>query len=489
MKTITLNSKPLVLSRQNVFGLTLCATIIFALSDLAFSVRTYHDIVMFVILLLLFIYNIIRDIHENKIKLLKQVQQALHSAKWLYIALIIYYVYDLITMIYTKSYAHALKKLPYMLEYTTIFLAGIYYCTTKKRLFGVMISIAATGTIVSISTYIYYFLSLKPIYFQRLSTARDYNVYACLIFVSFVFLTNLLIHYSRLSFKKRFILFTIFSMINIPTFYFAGSRRIFIMLPYLFAFTVLYEGLRLIILKINKKSSLSHTLSFFGICVIIYFSCVALLPTFSQYGATKEASYKAHIAASIQNEGVGNGNGEVDKSNSWYEKTIENIMETIGDKSMYSKRTLIYSVAFSELQTYSPIEFIFGRGAAYDIHMYDVTQDANLLDAYSISEDNPRSFGWLSAHNFLLADILNGGIIKVVLGIFFVIQLIRHIIILIKRNSRSGIMIIIPFALVLVNNFISGAYGMLNDVFFQIMMIILCSMLYLKRKEEINAEE
>lgn len=470
-------------SRQKVFGITLCATIIIVLSDLAFSVRTYHDIVMFFILLIVFAYNVICDIKENKKEFIKKIKDRFYSAKWLYVVLILYYVYDIITIIYAKNYTHALLKLPRMLEYTVIFVAGVYYCTSVKHLKHFMISVALSGTIVSIGTYIYYFCSLNPIYFQRLSTARDYNVYACLILISFIFLSDIIISCTRISYLKRLLIFTFFALVNIPTFYFAGSRRIFIMMPYFFTFAVLYEAIRLIFLQKDKMKSLAHSLSYLSVCVVIYFSCIALLPSFTQFGEQKEKNYKNYVKQIIDS-----GQEFKKKPNSTNEKTIINIIESIDNKTMYNKRSIIYSVALKEVKTYSFTDLVFGRGAAYDIHLYDVTQNEELLDAYNISEKNPRRIGWLSAHNFMLADLLNGGIIKLLLGFVLAIEIIIHAIIATYRRKQSGILFGIAFSLILSNNFISGAYGMLNDVFFQTLMISLCSVLYLYRKGDFNAK-
>lgn len=481
MKNKDFYTKILSVSRQKIFGITLCATIVIVLSDLAFSVRTYHDIIIFFILLIVFSYNVICDIRENKKEFIEKIKDRFYSAKWLYIVLILYYAYDIITIIYAKNYTHAFLKLPRMLEYTVIFVAGIYYCTTVKHLKHLMISVALSGTVVSICSYVYYFWSLNPIYFQRLSTARDYNVYACLILISFIFLADLIISCTRLSFLKKFLMFTFFALINIPTFYFAGSRRIFIMMPYFFAFAVLYEAVRLIFLQKNKMKTLAYSLSYLFVCVVIYFSCVALLPTFTQFGEKKEQNYKNHVKQIIDS-----GQEVDEKPNSYHEKTIINIIESIDNKSMYNKRSIIYSVALKEVKTYSFTELIFGRGAAYDIHLYDVTQNEELLDAYKISENNPRRIGWLSAHNFMLADLLNGGIIKLLLGFILAIEIIVHAIIAMYRRKQSGILFGIAFSLILSNNFISGGYGMLNDVFFQTLMTTLCSVLYLYRKGELN---
>lgn len=480
-------AKQNILKKENILGFLLCSTLICVLGDLAFSVRTYHDIVLFFILVIYFIYCVVSDNIKEKGTILKRLREIFYSSKWLLIAVGAYLIWDIITIIYAKNYIHALKKLPYMLEYLSILVIGVYYCSTKKRLMWVMSSIALTGTLVSIGSYLYYFLNRNPIYFQRLSTARDYNVFACLILICFIFSVVLIMNCLKTSFVKKLLIFTLATAINMPAFYFAGSRRMFIMLPYFFAFAILFDLIHsFILVKKTECSKLSvlKNIVFLGIVALAYFICVSILPSFTQFGTQKEADYKAWVE---EQKLIGN---EIKKEpNSWNETTISNVIETIEDKSMYSKRSLIYSVAFQELGTYSTIDWIIGRGAAYDIHLYDITDNKELLEAYSITDKTPRPNGWLSVHNFTLADILNGGIIKLLLGLFLVAEIIINIISAVKKQGRFGLALIIPFALVITNNFISGAYGMLNDVFFSTMMIVLISVLFISKNKFINSGE
>lgn len=228
-------------------------------------------------------------------------------------------------------------------------------------------------------------------------------------------------------------------------------------------FTLIYEGIRL-------REKLPKSLLFITITVAIYLSTASFLPTFTEYGLQKETAYKNWVKEQ-QDTGV-----EITKPpNSWNETTIENIIETIDDKSMTNKRSLIYKTAINELLRYKPLQIIFGRGSAYDIHLYDTTTDKDILDAYSILEYNERPIGWMSVHNFMLADILNGGLIKLFLGIFMIVQIVIRIIKAIKIKPGIGPPFIVLFSLVLINNFISGTYGLLNDIFFYMILMLIIS--------------
>lgn len=452
------------LTRDTILGFLLCVTIAFVVGDLAFSIRTYHDTVAFALLLIYFIYYFISELRLDKQKVWKRLRSIFYSSKWLFIAFFLYLAYDLITILYAKNIEYALKKLPYMLEYIALCAVAVYYCSTKKRIACIVSTIGITGIIVALGSYIYHGVLKNPIYFQRLSTARDYNVFACLMFITFIAMSYIIVHLNKVSFIKRILLYTALAAVMMPAFYFSGSRRMFIMLPYMLLFVLVYEVIRL-------KSKVFKNLVFIAVPVVFYLTTSAFLPAFTEYGLQKEADYKQWVK-SQQDSGV-----VVQKPpNSWNETTIGNMIETIEDKSMMNKRSLIYKTALLELKSYSPLDLIFGRGSAYDIHMYDITTQQDILDAYSILEYNVRPTGWMSAHNFMLADILNGGIIKLILGIFLLVQVFIYLIRTVKLKPEIGSAMIVVFCLIVINNSISGTYGILNDVFFYMLLSILIPM-------------
>lgn len=475
------------MDRTTLLCLLLGITIIAALTDLAFAVTTRHDVFIFVCMAILLFYNIAYDIREDRRLFSTRLKQIFKCrAGWLFIAVCCYYVYDLITILYTRDIGHSLGKLPYMLEYTLIFVCSAY-CIAKKSTYTcrlLLFCIGISGTIVSICSYFYYAFSLKPTYFQRLSTARDYNVYSCLIVFTTIVLIHFIVNLLNTSYAKRLILFVAIIAVNMPAFYLSGSRRMFILLPYFFGFVAAFE-LSLLIYKWLKSAesktkrmnlyNFLRAVTFFVAIVVLYFGCVQLLPVFTEIGTKKEACYNKTLQENIDSGKRPIGNNSTNSVSG--EKTISNVLETIDDKSMFNKRSIIYRTAFEALEDYTAVDWIFGRGGAYDIHMYNVTDNKELLEAYGIDENNSRARGWMSAHNFMLADLLNGGIIKLLLGVFVVIQLAVHIVKAIRLDNRNALLLVVPTALVLINNFISGAYGMLNDVFFYSVMIMLFSVL------------
>lgn len=473
------------ISRSTILGILLYSTIIIVLVDVAFSVRTIHDSIIAAVTGVWLIYCIICDFKQDKQSTSAHLKTVFTSARWLYIAIASYVLYDIITMLYTRDlYYYVQQKLPYQLEFITITAAAIYHCKTKKRVAGISLAIFIAGLSVAIGSYIYYFSSVAPIYFKRLSTARDYNVFSCLLFFAMLFAFDWFNH-SRSLFeafgsqgkRSRYLRFAgfVLTMIAImPSFYLAGSRRMVIMLPYFAIYAVVFTVTRATRTSPDRFSRWK-TVAMVGVFIVAYLVSTSLLASFTDFANHKEKAYRTLVEQSKNDPETDTPKRPISSSG---ETTIGEMLETIEDKSMTSKRSLIYSVAFRELKTYSPTDWIFGRGAAYDLYMYYTTDDAELLNAYSITDSNQRTKSWLSAHNFMLSDLLGGGIIKLLLGMFVVFQLIRHVALAIRRNIDLAVPLGVATALVLANNFISGSYGMLNDIFFHIVLIVVFTTLF-----------
>lgn len=456
-----------------IFSVLYPLSMVCAVSVLSFSVSTLFDKLIIILMSICFVVLLIRKKNELKDK----IRVLWSSGKLLYLAYFGYFLFDIITMFYTRDFSLVFRKLGFFLMYLFLFLGGLLYCQNEKRIQVMFGCYALSSLLVSLGAWILYFFSLKPFYFQRLSTARDYNVFATLIFIGIVFAAALFMNSKKGKFYQKIILFSVFLLIAMPAFYLAGSRRMVIMLPYFLIFALCYEGIRLLvsILKKNEKwVLLLQNLAMIGLCVVFYLGAELLSIPFSEYGKKKEDAYQKWLVEQMEKESPDH-TGDQEIEGLTPEKTISSVLETIQDGSMSNKRGLIYAVGINELLNYSPLELIFGRGAAYDLYLYSNTNDEALLSAYQYSEANRPPKGWMSAHNFTLADILNGGIVKLSLGLFLVISIIISIVRLCRKKPQWGVAFIIPFALVFINNFISGAYGMMNDVFFMTLLSLLCA--------------
>ena len=125
-----------------------------------------------------------------------------------------------------------------------------------------------------------------------------------------------------------------------------------------------------------------------------------------------------------------------------------------------SKRKLLWELAIRQYRGYSAAEKLFGRGFGADALLYRISDDPRLLQAYP-----PQSREQLSAHNFLLTDLLNGGLVQMVLGVsvwlLLAIYLIREYLPALLRSGSLwlGLFLGFGFGMVLLNSLMSCRFG------------------------------
>lgn len=139
-----------------------------------------------------------------------------------------------------------------------------------------------------------------------------------------------------------------------------------------------------------------------------------------------------------------------------------------------SKRKLLWELAIRQYRGYSAAEKLFGRGFGADALLYRISDDPRLLQAYP-----PQSRERLSAHNFLLTDLLNGGLVQMVLGasvwLLLAVYLIREYLptLLHSGSLWLGLFLGFGFGMVLLNSLMSCRFGFLYDRTFWVLLCCL----------------
>ena len=469
------------LTWEQIFSALYLLTIFSAIGVLSFSVSLHIEKVIFCLMFISFLVVLVQNCRNKPGEVWSRFRAGFQSARFLYVAFGLYLVWDVILLFYSKDLSLAFGKLPQYAGYLLLLPTGIYFCSNKKRVKALIFTVACVGSAVSVGALIIYFVSRRPIYFQRLSTATDYNVFSTILVISLIFGVVWLLYENRLAFWKRLGILVVLLAVNMPVLYLAGSRRMMIMLPYFLLFAVVYEAARSFFQKPVSVRRGTERLMMIVFCAVFYMAASSLAGPFSQLGAEKESAWKKYEAGLIQQGQTDLSDGALDSSE---ESTISKVIESIDSGEMSNKRKLIYTVALRELDTYSPTELLFGKGASYDMYLYDHTTNEALLSAYKYDSGDRPASGWMSAHNFVLADLLNGGLLKLALSLALIGGILAVIIGILRRDSRCGLLLMLPFALVVCNNFISGAYGFLNDIFFITVLTLLCSIRKLQHERE-----
>ena len=441
---------------KDIFYITLLAATLIYLGTIAFSVRIYIDFVIFFILALLLVINFVYDIKKDPKKIKEGLKRTFSTAKWLYIAIIIYILCDIIICFYSPGFGLFYRKFVRMGQYGTLFLSGVYLVKTKKQQIDLISIIAITGTLISIGAYLVHFFSVRPIYFHRISSAKDYNVFAALVFFCYLFGFYYLLKCSNRSFIKRLLLFIVYSVINIPVIYYAGSRRLIVIFP-LFLILYLVSETALFIFRQQKIRMFKTGLCFFGAAVVMFGVVFTCRNYFTMYGEYKIDKYMER---------------QSDLTERPKDATLEQIEDTIINNTALNKRKIIWRVAIDEIKSYNVPQIVFGKGQSYNIYFYNIVDDSEYIQAYSIAERG-RPEG-MHAHNFILADMLDGGIFKLSAGFFLVLMLLLYILKLFKTKNNLSILFFIVISFVMFNKFISGEFGILSDLFFWTAVMTLC---------------
>ncbi|MEG2174349.1 MAG: hypothetical protein RR135_02540, partial [Oscillospiraceae bacterium] len=147
------------------------------------------------------------------------------------------------------------------------------------------------------------------------------------------------------------------------------------------------------------------------------------------------------------------------QSHSAGETTVSDRYETIATGTMLFSRRVLWQLACLELADYNAIEWLFGRGAGHSIIFYDALQEP--LD--SIYSDPALRLGKLSPHNLFLTDLLDGGIVRLVADLTFLLVTFLLTVRLIRLRPYTGLPIALILGLCLMNSMISNRFGLLYD--------------------------
>ncbi|WMJ84031.1 hypothetical protein ACS3UN_13195 [Oscillospiraceae bacterium LTW-04] len=304
-----------------------------------------------------------------------------------------------------------------------------------------LLVVGMSSVVVSICTLAYYFLPFRlPLYYTaRFSMRRDYNMYATQLVTGLIALVFGVIATKN---KKAMMALTAALPVILAVSVLSGSRRVLIMLP--------------VVLPVVTVSLVAAGIKLFGTCragavigclVVVTALTVAETALF-QHGLTQINAPGSQTRSIAQAPAV--------------ETELSERYETIRSSSILEKRKVIWGIAIEALLKYSVPELIFGRGGGENISLYDKTTTP--LDA--IYPDRQARLGALSAHNMMLADLLDGGVIKLAALLYLVfVSGISCIIIALKRPF-IGLPIGMILAVCMINSMVSNRFGLLYDRYF-----------------------
>jgi len=438
-------------SAEKAFGIFLNSTIFLAVFELAAGYSFYIFEFSLICLFVSFIFLLFSRYNFNVKKVFGEITSSCKFSQTAVCCLAIYIFYDIATLAYSKNIMLSLSKCKVVALMLFISCCIMLYCRGIIQADTILVNIAAAGIFSSLLAIINaVLLRILPVYYNlRLTLRIDYNVFATVVLISIIVGAFYIVLRLKNELLRHILLYGILA-INAPVIFLSGSRRIFIILP--FAIILIYFVFSYLQIKAHKsiKKFLLIFLNFIAtiasICAIAF-----MLNSYMQ---------KLYL------NGTDTGNGGLIIGN---ETTPEERYETIASGSFMEKRKILWQVALDELKNYSKTELIFGRGSSYDILMYDNAKSEMLDSAYP---DREYVKGKLSVHNMLLADLLNGGIIKLILLIILIIVLAIYYIRFLIADFFTALPYCICIGIVFINNLISNRFGFLYDKYFYIILFL-----------------
>ena len=416
---------------------------------LPFSIFEVPFVVTAVLFLVLFLRGGWRKAKERFLLLIRRVA----ASKWLLIFLSAYILLDIIGIFYSPAKDLAVVKYIVVVPMAFFCVMLVFYCENRGKITRILWNIGVSGTFLAVFTLFNYFVwEILPVpYYRRLSMLVDYNRFATVVFIGFLVLLVLLLN-SNLSLAKKYFAIFMVSLVNFPVLYLCGSRRTYLtLIPAL----IIIAGYQIISTAYKgKKSQVWKNAAALVLVALLVFSINA--PFFRAFQNLSQSKYESYVE---------------ETGNEMTEGSIDTIIDSIGEGSMFAKRAAIWGLALDEAASYSPMEMVVGRGTSYEAYLYDVRSSEKLDQLYESYE--PKAQYWMTPHNFLISDFLSGGILKLgaSLGVWScialcLVQLLRY------KTSRS-LFYGVGLCIVFINCMISGRYSYIYEKHFWIFVALM----------------
>ena len=289
----------------------------------------------------------------------------------------------------------------------------------------------ASLAVVLVTLFRYFGGSSAPLeYLLRFSLRRDYNMYATALFIGWICCFFLLCGKERPGWALAG------TALILPVLLLSGSRRVMLAVPVAAA----AAAWRLI--SSGKGRLRRRTAAVLGCGMTVLAASLLLQSALMGLSSSPKAINRV--------SGGGSGSGQTAAAERY---------ETIGHGSMLTKRRVIWGIALEELSDYSPAEWFFGRGGGENIRLYDRT--GKPLDG--VYPDRELRRGALSAHSALLADLLDGGILKAAALIWLLGACGWGCLKLLLREPERGLAVGLILGFTILSNLVSNRYGLLYD--------------------------
>lgn len=454
---------------NSIYEQLLLLTLFFVITEIAMSMHivaflTPYKITLGLLALLIFARMLKEGIPFIK-SFFKTILTCLNKIRLVAIPVGLYLIFDLVSLKYTAYPRFALIKYITIVSMIAIFCCTSYYMvevypklSRSLKVNRILFTLGMTAIATVVYSFSYQIIYGHTFFTRRLSMVEDYNQFSTVILIGlFCFLLYL---HRELYFTKKWYIWRVVSVsICTCAITFSASRRSFLLMIACLVVVAIYEMFNVILKKRDFKKFMSLILSY-ALIGIIFFSVTTIYNTVTTKRTEKWTK---------GNEDIINIIG------------MRSVDEIITDEKALEKREVIWRVAIDDLKSFSTTEKLIGKGASY---MSDVYDKPEIKDKFERLYWKEFSRHYMSPHNFILVDLLNGGIVKTGL---MITSLISALILLFKgiKKQFTEMLYTTLIALIAIGNlFVSSDHGYLNDKFLWTALILV--MVFLLEREKMT---
>lgn len=420
----------------------------------------------------------------------KCLLEVLEKSKIIVIACGAYFIWDTINLLYANDKGFLLDKYLIWAKISVLCVGMILYINPPihrnieniNRVNYVLLNLGISNFLVCITAVIGYYTGIFTMRIRMLTTISDHNVFSSMIMIGFICLCYVLLFNKSINLHKTLICLSINMLVCVPVMYLSASRRTIVLLWFFLGCFLLF--LTYIIVKDFRKTAfLNKVISLSVAVLIVTVGCLAQIHYFNEFSTRKyeeESNIKSEIpiiendvtnfdkSESIDEE-ILNDNENVYETKENEEKNIKEEVEvdeyvqTIIDGTGLELRKLIWKTSIEWFNKMSFLEKIIGGGASYQSDIFDdIDNPLNkaLVEHYNIKEGTTN---WMGPHNFLLEDLLSGGIVKLIIDLCIMFSILICIYKLSKINFNYALLLLSLYAVLFANLMMGGKYGIFGD--------------------------
>ncbi|KEH98036.1 O-antigen ligase family protein [Clostridium massiliodielmoense] len=370
----------------------------------------------------------------------------------------LYIVIDLLGVLYSPAKVFAATKYAVVIPMAVLIFMFYFTVESKQDIKNILLAMGLGSVTIAIYTLLAYFVftSIKVSYYTQLSLIKDYNISSTLILIG-VTMTLTLIIQSNFQGKIKFILFALVSMICSPVIYLSGSRRSLILIFAEGAVIILYY----IFASLKNRKKVLSTIAI--AIVMVSFTGASVVCVQSLLKTESQDIREGKVIDAV------NENGLTTK------------YESLRNGRALVKREYIWGLAFKDIKGFNIKQKFIGKGSSYDCYMYTYVYKKEMNSLYS---GKVGILGDMHPHNAFLSDMLNGGIIKLVVSIAVWLAILVQLIVLLKDDIDKLMIVLLPWGTIVSNMMMSGRYGYIY--YKEFWMIALITFIFIELKNYNN---